>query len=37
MENQQEYSIGAFSARVHLSVDTLRYYKKEGLLKPMRN
>lgn len=37
MENQQEYSIGAFSARVHLSVDTLRYYEKEGLLKPMRN
>lgn len=37
MENQQEYSIGAFSTRVHLSVDTLRYYEKEGLLKPMRN
>ncbi|EHJ53269.1 MerR family transcriptional regulator [Streptococcus macacae] len=31
------YSIGKFSTLTHLSIHTLRYYEKEGLLKPKRD
>ncbi|EKQ5089980.1 MerR family transcriptional regulator [Listeria innocua] len=31
------YSIGAFSKEVGLSIDTLRYYEKEKLILPKRN
>ncbi|KAF1298444.1 MerR family transcriptional regulator [Enterococcus sp. JM4C] len=32
-----KYSIGEFSKVIDLSIDTLRYYEKEGLIKPERN
>lgn len=32
-----EYSIGAFSELVGLTIDTLRYYEKEALILPKRN
>ncbi|EAC7319962.1 MerR family transcriptional regulator [Listeria monocytogenes] len=31
------YTIGAFSREVELSIDTLRYYEKEKLILPKRN
>ncbi|EMX5393749.1 MerR family transcriptional regulator [Listeria innocua] len=31
------YTIGAFSKEVGLSIDTLRYYEKEKLILPKRN
>lgn len=31
------YTIGTFSAKVGLSIDTLRYYEKENLILPKRN
>ncbi|EHO49869.1 MerR family transcriptional regulator [Lentilactobacillus kisonensis] len=31
------YEIGAFSELVSLSIDTLRYYEKLGLIKPQRS
>ncbi|CUL31590.1 MerR family transcriptional regulator [Listeria monocytogenes] len=31
------YTIGAFSKEVELSIDTLRYYEKEKLILPKRN
>ncbi|EAD3309303.1 MerR family transcriptional regulator [Listeria monocytogenes] len=31
------YTIGAFSREVALSIDTLRYYEKEKLILPKRN
>ncbi|EOH4977763.1 MerR family transcriptional regulator [Listeria innocua] len=31
------YTIGAFSKEVGLSIDTLRYYEKEKLILPRRN
>jgi DNA-binding transcriptional MerR regulator len=31
------YTIGAFSTEVGLSIDTLRYYEKEKLILPKRN
>ncbi|MCD7948109.1 MAG: MerR family transcriptional regulator [Oscillospiraceae bacterium] len=31
-----EYSIGAFSGKTGLSIHTLRFYEKEGLLHPIR-
>ncbi|WP_232505385.1 MerR family transcriptional regulator [Erysipelothrix larvae] len=37
MENLMNYSIGAFSKKVNLSIDTLRYYEKEKLILPKRN
>ena len=30
------YSIGEFSKLTNLSIDTLRYYEKEGLITPER-
>lgn len=30
------YQIGAFSKKVALSIDTLRFYEKEGLITPAR-
>lgn len=32
-----DYSIGTFSVLIDLSIDTLRYYEKEGLIIPKRN
>ena len=32
-----DYTIGAFSKKVDLSIDTLRYYEKEKLILPKRN
>jgi len=32
-----EYSIGEFSKKVSISIDTLRYYEKEKLILPNRN
>lgn len=37
MDNKQEYKIGEFAKLVGLSSFTLRYYEKEGLIKPQRN
>ncbi|MHC9531915.1 MerR family transcriptional regulator [Dellaglioa sp. L3N] len=37
MESQKEYKIGEFAKLVGLSSFTLRYYEKEGLIKPHRN
>ncbi|WP_320047021.1 MerR family transcriptional regulator [uncultured Ilyobacter sp.] len=31
------YSIGEFSKKVNLSIHTLRYYEKEGIISPNRN
>lgn len=31
------YTIGQFAKRVSLSIDTLRFYEKEGLIIPKRN
>ena len=31
---QKHYTIGEFSRKCGLSIDTLRYYEKEGLLIP---
>lgn len=31
------YSIGEFSRKINLSIDTLRYYEKEKLILPKRN
>ncbi|EJE1232597.1 MerR family transcriptional regulator [Listeria monocytogenes] len=31
------YTIGAFSREVELSIDTLRYYEKEKIILPKRN
>ncbi|BDR56006.1 MerR family transcriptional regulator [Xylocopilactobacillus apis] len=30
------YEIGEFAKKVNLTIDTLRYYEKEGLIKPQR-
>ncbi len=30
------YTIGTFSAKVGLSIDTLRYYEKENLILPQK-
>lgn len=32
-----QYGIGAFSKKVDLSIDTLRYYEKEKLIRPHKN
>ena len=37
MGNEPEYKIGEFAKLVGLSSFTLRYYEKEGLIKPQRN
>lgn len=37
MTNEQQYKIGEFAKLVGLSSFTLRYYEKEGLIKPHRN
>ena len=37
MQSNQIYAIGKFSTLVSLSIDTLRYYEKECLLKPKRD
>ncbi|AYW46382.1 MerR family transcriptional regulator [Tetragenococcus koreensis] len=31
------YSIGEISKKINLSIDTLRFYEKEGLIVPTRN
>ena len=31
------YTISQFAELLKLSIDTLRYYEKEGLIKPQRN
>lgn len=36
-QTSQRYSIGYFSQLIGLSIDTLRYYEKEGLITPARN
>jgi DNA-binding transcriptional MerR regulator len=36
-EEAMSYSIGGFSAIVHLSIDTLRYYEKEQLIRVRRD
>ncbi|KRK47775.1 MerR family transcriptional regulator [Secundilactobacillus kimchicus] len=37
MENKTAYFIGEFGEQTGLTIDTLRYYEKEGLLEPQRD
>jgi DNA-binding transcriptional MerR regulator len=37
MTNQTTYFIGEFAEQTGLTIDTLRYYEKEGLLEPHRD
>lgn len=37
MHETMTYSIGDFSVVTGVSIDTLRYYEKEGLLRPQRD
>ena len=37
MDKKAEYLIGGFAKRTGLSMHTLRYYEKEGLIMPRRN
>jgi DNA-binding transcriptional MerR regulator len=34
---KKEYSISEFAQKIGISVHTLRYYEKEGLIEPKRN
>lgn len=34
---EEKMLIGEFSKITGISADTLRYYEKEGIIKPMRN
>ncbi|MFD1672879.1 MerR family transcriptional regulator [Agrilactobacillus yilanensis] len=37
MTNKTSYFIGEFAEQTGLTIDTLRYYEKEGLLEPQRD
>ena len=37
MENERNFRIGELSKLFHISVDSIRYYEKVGILHPVRN